>query len=62
MTPFRNWVHNLWLENCEERRIYGSGPKLTLEEYFQQTKWWLKQQYKQTVSKEQHDEQRYKQY
>jgi 5-bromo-4-chloroindolyl phosphate hydrolysis protein len=45
MTPFRNWVHNLWLDNCEERMLYFGGERLSKREYFQKFKWWLKKEY-----------------
>lgn len=46
MIKFRNWVHNLWLENCEERLIYRDGVRLSEQEYFQRFKWWLRREYK----------------
>ena len=45
-TPFRSWVHHVWIENCEERVLYGNGPKLKPQEYFNQFKWWLRREYK----------------
>lgn len=51
-TPFRNWVHNLWIQNCEERQLYNGGPRLAAEEYFRQFKWWLRREYRH--QKEQH--------
>ena len=51
-TPFRSWVHHLWLQNCEERTIYHDGPKLNAQEYFTQFKWWLRREYK--FQKEKH--------
>ena len=52
MTPFRNWVHNLWLENCEERSLYNNTEKLSKQEYFQRFKWWLKREYRHQTDKE----------
>jgi len=52
MIPFRNWVHNLWLENCEERLIYYGGDRLSEREYFQKFKWWLRREYKHRAIKE----------
>ena len=23
MTPFRNWIHNLWIDNCEEHNVFA---------------------------------------
>jgi hypothetical protein len=42
---FRNWVHNLWIDNCEERQLYAGGERLTEQEYFQKFKWWLRREY-----------------
>ena len=44
-SPFRNWVRNLWLENCDEH-LDANLPKYSDEEYFQKFKWWLKREYK----------------
>lgn len=46
MTPFRNWVHNLWIENCEERTLYHSGDRLSEREYFQKFKWWIRREWR----------------
>ena len=45
MTPFRNWIHNLWIDNCEEHNVFGEK-KYTKAEYFQKYKWWLRREYK----------------
>jgi hypothetical protein len=42
---FRNWVINSWWENCDERLTYKEHP-VTLEEYVQQNKWYLKRKFK----------------
>ena len=42
---FRTWLQNLWYENCEERMNWGND-KLSLGEYFQQYKWWLRREYR----------------
>jgi hypothetical protein len=52
MTEFRNWVHNLWLDNCEERVLYCDGDRLTEQEYFQRFKWWLRREYRHQCQKE----------
>jgi hypothetical protein len=52
MTLFRNWVHCLWLENCEEKVLYGDGNSLTEQEYFQRFKWWLRREYRHQANKE----------
>lgn len=46
MISFRNWTHNLYLENCEERQIYCDSSRLSEQEYFQKFKWWLRKEYK----------------
>ena len=52
MTEFRNWVHNLWLDNCEERVLYCDGDRLSEQEYFQRFKWWLRREYRHQQQKE----------
>ena len=42
---FRTWLHELWLQNCDERDEVHQ-PGFTQAEYFQQYKWWLKREYK----------------
>lgn len=46
MMSFRNWAHNLYLENCEERILFCDGDRLTEQEYFQRFKWWLRRQWR----------------
>jgi hypothetical protein len=46
MSLFRHWVHNLWIENCEERLQYHSGTPLDKQEYFNHYKWWLRREYR----------------
>ena len=41
---FRNWLAELWRENCEELDGYGQ-PRYTLAEYFGRYKWWLRREY-----------------
>jgi hypothetical protein len=45
MKLFRAWLQDLWYENCEERMSWGSK-RLSLSEYFQQYKWWLRREYR----------------
>lgn len=49
---FRLWVHQLWLDNCEEHFIHAE-PVLDQREYFQRYKYWLKREFRhrQTVEK-----------
>ena len=44
-SPFRAWVHKLWVENCEEHNLYG-GDRLGEAEYFRQYRWWLRREYR----------------
>jgi hypothetical protein len=44
-TVFRNWVRELWLENCEEHLTYNEEP-YKIKEYWNKYKWWLKREYK----------------
>ena len=43
---FRDWIRELWLENCKERFEHGMEPFENPEVYFQTYKWWLKREYK----------------
>ena len=49
---FRNWLQNLWYENCDEHRQCKELP-YTMQEYFQQYKYWLKREYKYQKRKDQ---------
>lgn len=51
-SPFRGWVHNLWLENCEEHQQYG-GELLSREHYWHRYRWWLRRQYRAEQHKQQ---------
>ena len=44
-TPFRSWVRNLWIDNCEERLVYQQDP-VTMQQYWSTYKWWIKREYK----------------
>ena len=51
-TNFRQWVHNLWIENCKEREAWGDTDGCAnSKEYFHKYKWWLKREYKHQMSK-----------
>lgn len=45
VTNFRIWLHELWMQNCDEHDDYRQ-PRFTQAEYFQQYKYWLKREYK----------------
>jgi hypothetical protein len=47
-SKFRAWVHELWLQNCDEVDSYRI-PKISQIEYFQRYKYWLKREYQHTV-------------
>lgn len=42
---FRQWVHELWLANCDEYMEASQLP-YTKEQYFAKWKYWLKREYK----------------
>jgi hypothetical protein len=44
-SPFRRWIHELWLQNCDEHREVKELP-YTQEQYFQMYKYWLKREYR----------------
>ena len=44
-SQFRNWVRNLWIENCEERLVYKQDP-VTQQQYWDTYKWWIKREYR----------------
>jgi hypothetical protein len=42
---FRNWLRNIWLENCSEHEAHRELP-YTLQEYWAKYKWWLRREYR----------------
>lgn len=42
---FRDWLRNIWLDNCAEHESYKELP-YTMEEYFRKYKWWLRREYR----------------
>jgi hypothetical protein len=42
---FREWLAELWRQNCDEHDGWGE-PRWTLQEYFARYKWWLKREYR----------------
>ena len=42
--PFRQWLYDLWLTNCDEHDGWGQ-PRMTMPEYFAKYKWWTKREY-----------------
>lgn len=49
-SKFRRWLHELWLQNCDEHDE-DRQPRYTQAEYFQQFKYWLKREFKYQQSK-----------
>ena len=45
VSPFRMWVQNLWIDNCEERLVYKQDP-VTIQQYWKTYKWWIKREYR----------------
>jgi hypothetical protein len=45
LSKFRLWLHEVWLQNCDEHRDFGELP-YTKEKYFQMYKYWLKREFK----------------
>ena len=45
VSPFRMWVQNIWIENCEERLVYQQDP-VTIQQYWETYKWWIKKEYR----------------
>lgn len=58
VSKFKSWVHNLWVDNCEERLLFCDD-RLTEQEYFRRFKWWLRREYRhqQKIEKERYDRQ-----
>ena len=48
--PFRVWLNEIWLQNCEERLLYNECT-YKMQEYFSRYKWWLKREYKYQTNK-----------
>ncbi len=45
MKSFRAWLEEVWRQNCDEHDAWGE-PRLSMSQYFQMYKWWLKREYK----------------
>jgi hypothetical protein len=52
-SAFRLWVHQIWLENCEERQIWRTGDPMTAQEYFGKFRWWLRREWRHQQRKQQ---------
>ena len=44
-STFRLWVQRIWMDNCEERLTVGQDP-VTIKQYWNNYKYWLKREYK----------------
>ena len=44
-SEFRRWVHELWLQNCDEHLEYQELP-FTQAQYWNMYKFWLKREFK----------------
>lgn len=42
---FRQWVYELWLQNCDEHLEYRELP-FTQQAYWNQYKYWLRREYR----------------
>jgi len=51
MKTFRAWVHELWLQNCDELFEFHQMP-YDQKEYFNKYKYWLKREYRFQRSKQ----------
>jgi hypothetical protein len=51
MTAFRLWVQRIWMENCEERLTDGLD-RVTINQYWNNYKYWLKREYQNRKAKE----------
>jgi hypothetical protein len=47
--PFRVWLNKLYFENQKEREMFNDN-YITLKEYFNTNKWYLKNKYKQEIN------------
>jgi hypothetical protein len=46
MQKFRWWLHNLWVDNCEERRLAGQEPLNDVRTYWLKYRSWLLTEYR----------------
>lgn len=56
-SAFRGWVHQRWVDNCEEHNLYDL-PRHTIEEYWHKNKWWLKHKYREEQRKSRIEQER----
>ena len=45
LSRFRRWVQELWMNNKEERLIWGEEP-VAIEQYWNTNKWWIRREYR----------------
>lgn len=46
MQKFRWWLHNLWIDNCEEKNLYKDGSRYSFHEYWRKYRSWLLAEYR----------------
>lgn len=51
MKNFRAWVQELWMQNSDERLLYGQNPA-TIKQYWNTYKWWLRREFRHQQRKE----------
>lgn len=44
-SPFRGWVHQLWIQNCDEHDQMGQ-PQYNIRQYWQTYKHWIRREYR----------------
>lgn len=44
-SEFRLWIQRIWMENREERLTVGEDP-VTIQQYWDNYKYWLKREYR----------------
>ena len=44
-SKFRNWLRNIWIDNCKEHEDYKELP-YSMDEYWARYKYWLKREYR----------------
>ena len=49
-SKFRLWVFRLWHENLEERLLHKEQ-QLSIQEYWEKYKWWIKREYRHQTRK-----------
>lgn len=45
LTKFRQWVTEIWRDNCDERLVHHEQ-LYNIKEYWDKYKWWLRREYR----------------